>query len=88
MGLDDIGWTGFQSGLSWLAVFADTPQPSSSSPLGPTSAKKGVTVIEGIKTDKNDGWVGSDFSVVTRSITAMPIFAADLHQNACMLAAR
>jgi hypothetical protein len=60
--------------------------------------KKGVTVIEGIKvagikieeikTDESDGCVGSGFSVVTLSITAMPLFAAVLRQNACMLAAR
>jgi uncharacterized membrane protein YqjE len=103
MGLDDVGWTGFQSGLSWLAVFADAPQSEWSSPSVLTSLKKGVTVIEGIKiegikvagikieeikTDESDGCVGSGFSVVTLSITAMPLFAAVLRQNACMLAAR
>jgi hypothetical protein len=45
-------------------------------------------MIEGIKPEKNDPVAGSGLSVVIRSITVTPYFAAVLRQNACILTAR
>jgi hypothetical protein len=71
-----------------MTFYRHAASSSLSFPPNHITPKKGVTVIEGIKTDKNDTVVGSGFSVVVHSITVTPFLLLYCAKNACILAAR